>query len=100
MHAHRVIIAVALGVGLGASTKTAPNLDELMTRVGERIAEYYRRAQAVICTEKSTVQPIGLNLTPQGFPRTVESELRVETDAPDGDGPPEAKVLREIRKVN
>jgi hypothetical protein len=71
-----------------------------MTRVGERIAEYYHRAQNVICTEKSTVQPIGFNYSPYGFPRTVESELHVEADASDGDSMPEAKVVREIRKVN
>src|SRR5262249_44311121 len=66
-------------------------------RVGERIAEYYKRAQNVICTEKSTVQPIGFNYSLEGFARTVESELHVEAD---GDAPGEAKVVREIRKVN
>jgi hypothetical protein len=44
------------------------------------------------------VQPIDLQYSSQGFGRTVESELRVE--APDGDGSGEAKVLRDVRKVN
>src|SRR4029077_12722821 len=63
-----------------------------------RIAEFYKRAQNVICVEKSVVQQIGANYTPEGFARTVESELHVEAD--DGDAAGEAKVVREIRKVN
>jgi hypothetical protein len=95
----RSTIAAALAtLTVGATAQAPPAVDELLARVGERIAEYYRRAQNVICIEKSTVQPIGLNYSPQGFARTVESELRVEADA--GDAAGEAKVVREIRKVN
>jgi len=101
MRAHRLVTPLAFAaLATAAGAQSAPGIDELLTRVGDRIADYYRRAQAVICTEKSTVQPIGFNFSPQGFPRTVESELRVEADAPDGDGPAEAKILRDIRKVN
>jgi hypothetical protein len=71
-----------------------------MTHVGERVAHYYRRAQRVICVEHSTVQPIQSNWAPDGFPRTVESELRVESEAVDGETLPEAKVIRDIRRIN
>jgi hypothetical protein len=71
-----------------------------MAHVGERIAEYYRRAHSVICIERATVQPILTTWTPEGFARTVESELRVESEATDGDDIPEAKVVREVRRVN
>ena len=71
-----------------------------MTRVGERVAEYQRRAQSVICVEKSTVQPIQSNWAPDGFSRTVESDLRVESEAADGDTLPKAKVIRDIRRIN
>ena len=80
------------------SAQAPPDVDQLLTRVGERIAEYYKRAQNVICTEKSTVQPIGRDFGPIGFARTVESELHVESEA--GDAPGEANVIREVRKVN
>jgi hypothetical protein len=105
MHAHRLIarlapLAAAALCAATAGAQGTAGVDELMRRVGERIADYYHRAQNVICTEKSTVQPIGFNFAPYGFPRTVESELHVEADAPDGDTIPEAKVVREIRKVN
>jgi hypothetical protein len=54
----------------------------------------------VICLENSTVQPIGTNWTPEGFARTVESELRLESDALDGPGLPGVKVIRDVRRVN
>jgi hypothetical protein len=72
----------------------------LMSRIGERLVDYYRRAQSVICVERSTVQPIASNWSPEGFSRTVESELRVESEAPDGDVLPEAKVIRDVRRIN
>jgi hypothetical protein len=92
------LTAVLATLVVGAAAQAPPAVDELLARVAERIAEYYRRAQSVVCTEKATVQPIGWNYTPEGFARTVESELHVEAEA--GDAPGEAKVVREIRKVN
>ena len=71
-----------------------------MTRVAERVAEYYRRAQSVVCVERSTVQPIQSNWTPDGFARTVESELRVESEFADGDSPPTTRVIRAVRRIN
>jgi hypothetical protein len=94
------LTTIALSASVSALTYAAPDVDMLLGRVGDRIAEYYRRAQNVICVEKSTVQPIGWNLTPDGFARVVESELHVEAEADDGNGPGEAKVVRAIRKVN
>lgn len=85
---------------VGVAAQDRPAVDDLLARVGDRIAEYYLRAQNVICIEKSTVQPIGWNYSPQGLARTVESELHVESE-PGYDNPSgEARVIREIRKVN
>jgi hypothetical protein len=72
----------------------------LVAEVGERVAAYYQRAQRLVCTERSTVVPIGKDWSVQGFARTVESELRVELDGADGDGLPAARVTRQIRRVN
>jgi hypothetical protein len=92
------VIAAMLAATGATSAGQAPDLDTLLARVADRIAEYYRRAQSVVCVEQSVVQPIDANnLAPQGFARRVESELRVELDGSD-DG--EAKVVRQIRKVN
>lgn len=103
MNARALTLAVPMAALAAVATSSAqaptpPAVEDLLARVGQRIAEFYHRAQNVICIEKSTVQPIGWNYSPDGFPRTVESELHVEADA--GDAPGEARVVREVRKVN
>ena len=76
-----LVVLVALeGAPTTAGAQAEPGIDELLARVGERIADFYAKAQHVICTEVSTVQPIDLSYSSQGFARTVESELRVEAD--------------------
>src|SRR3954465_14691285 len=82
-----------------AASQASQDVTACMRLVGERVAEYHRRMQSVMCVERSTVQPIQSNLSPDGFSRTVESDLRVEFDA-DGDAPPTATVVREVRRIN
>lgn len=74
----------------------------LLARVGERVAEYYKRVQNVVCNEKSTVQPISVGFSIDGFARTTESELRIEaaTDDGDGDGSKEPAFVRRIVRIN
>jgi hypothetical protein len=99
-------VAVALtavcvcSVSLQAGRPAPVDLETLLARVGQRVVEYYRRARQVVCLERSTVQPIQSNWSPDGLARTVESELRVDFDAVDGDALSEAQVLREIRHIN
>ena len=98
-------LAAALGVlGIiagGVTAQAPPDIDTLLARVGERIAEYYRRAQNVICTEKNTAQPVGHDYAPVGFARVTEYELHVESDAnADGGDSPDAKVVRALLRVN
>jgi hypothetical protein len=96
-----VVAAVAVCAGWVSAAPQAPTeLEALMAHVGERVADYSRRARNVICVEQSTVQPIQGNWTPDGFARTVESDLRVESGDADGDTLPEAKVIRDIRRIN
>jgi hypothetical protein len=86
---------------LAAATVTAqapPDIETLLAKVGERIADYYKRAQNVVCTEKTMVQPVGSDYSPRGFARVTEYELRVETDA-DGETT-DAKIVRQLLKVN
>jgi hypothetical protein len=93
-----LLTAVALGTLTATPAQAQPNVDELLLRVGDRVAELYKRAKNVICIETSTVQPIDSSHSPQGFARTVESELRVEIDG--GQTPGEAAIVRKVRKVN
>jgi hypothetical protein len=101
-HARLVVIgSVVVCAGwLSAAPQAPPDTEALMRRVGERVAEYQRRAQSVICVEESTVQPIQSDWALDGFSRTVESELRVESEAANGDTLPDARVIRDIRRIN
>jgi hypothetical protein len=99
---HLVVVgSVAVCACWVAAAPPAPeDLAALMAHVGERVADYGRRAQNVICVERSTVQPIGSNWSPDGLSRTVESELRIESDGADGDMLPGVRVIRDVRRIN
>ena len=72
----------------------------IIARVGERVLEYYERAQNLMCLERSTVLPIDARWNAQGMARTVDSELRVAFDVTDGESFPAARVSREVLSVN
>ena len=91
-----VLGSMVLGSTAHAADDT-PKVDELLERVATRIAEFYRRAENVICIEKSVVQHLGIDQSLDGMARVVESELHVESDEADGG---EAKVVREIKTIN
>ncbi|MSO57331.1 MAG: hypothetical protein EXQ55_10510 [Acidobacteria bacterium] len=91
-------LALALAPLASAGAKAQPNVDELLLRVGERVADFYTRAKNVTFIETSTVQPVDSSHSPQGFVRTVESDLHVEIDG--GQAPGDAAIVRKIRKVN
>jgi len=100
----RAILALALPAALGfvlsapaAGAQAPPPIDDLLARVGDRIAEFYKRAQHVVFLEISTVQPLDRHYSSDGFARIVESEMRVEPAAGDA---AEATIVREVRKVN
>ena len=67
----------------------------LMARIGERVAAYYQRAQRLICTERSSVVPIGNGGIVPDFSRTVESEVRIEID-----DALVARVTRQVQRIN
>jgi len=92
-----VALALALGAMTVAGAQAQPNADEVLVRVGERVAEFYKRAMNVICIETSTVQRVDFNNSPDGFARTVESELHFEAD---DQAPGAAAIVRKVRKVN
>jgi hypothetical protein len=92
----RLAAALALAVTVRLSAQ-APDVTTLLDRISDRLVQYYKRAQSVVCLEKSTVQPIGHDLSPRGFGRVTEYELRVESEA---DDPADVKVVRELLRIN
>jgi hypothetical protein len=91
-------LVLVLATMTPAGAQAQPNADELLVRVGERVAEFYNRAKNIVFIETSRVQRIDFGNSPEGFARTVESELHVEADS--GQAPGEAAIVRKIRKVN
>jgi hypothetical protein len=99
----RAALAGALVVAaVGLTAQERIGLEEVLDRVGEKIEQYFARAQRIVFIETTTIQNVGSNMSPEGFARVLESEVRVETlpGDGDGDGSAETKVLRELRKVN
>src|SRR4051812_39729138 len=93
---------IVLAAAATVTAQAAPDVETLLARVSGRLADYYKRAQSVVCIEKSTVQPIGSSFNPTGFARVTESELRVEPDLEtEGDGgATNARVIRQIVRSN
>ncbi len=58
----------------------APDLETTLARAAERVADYFARAQSLVCLEIVHMQPLGTGLGPDGVGRTVESELRLSWD--------------------
>jgi hypothetical protein len=79
----------------------ALDLATVMQRAGDKVEQYFARAQSLVCLETVRLQPLGSGLTPDGFGRTVQSELRLSWDPfSPNDTPPEARTLRQVLKVN
>lgn len=89
-------------LSVSAAAQAPPDIDTLLARVSERIADYYKRAQSVMCIEKTTVLPLASGLMPNGFARVTESELRVEPDGANAGeaSTPSASFVRQIVKIN
>lgn len=98
------LVVLGLAVATAATPQSSPAVDlgAVLTRVGERVADYFARAQSLICRETIRVQKITPNFSSDGSSaRQLIYDLRVAWEpAPDGDGLPEAKVLREIVSIN
>lgn len=98
--AHNIVMtAVAAGAaGLTVSAQS-PDMHVLLSRVGARVEEFYKRVQSLMCVEKVTTQPIRSDFSMDGFARVLEYDLRVEMASIDSlDDDP--SFVRELRKVN
>jgi hypothetical protein len=92
------VLAVLTAV---AAAQPQGDLVAVLARVSDRVQRYYGRAQSIVCIERVSVQPMRHDMTPDGFARVLEFELRIDWDATsENDQPLEARVLRELRKVN
>lgn len=78
---------------------TGPDLAAVLQRVGERVEQYFTRAQSIVCIEIVGLLPFDAPGTSRS--RTVESELRLSWEPTDENPVPiEARTLRQVIKVN
>jgi hypothetical protein len=100
----RVLVGLcAASAAAWAQTSAPPDPDLATTlqRAGERVEQFFTRAQTIVSTETVRLQTLGNGLTPDGFARTVESELRLTWKAAAGaDASADAQVERRVMKVN
>lgn len=92
---------VALGAVLSAQSSPAIDIAGVLTRAGERVTEYFARAQSIMCLEKVSLQKLAMGWSADGPARMVESELRLSWEpSADNPTPTEAKTLRQVLRVN
>ena len=88
-----------LASSLVAAQPASPGLADVLQRVGERVEQYFARAQSIVCLEIVGLMPVDAIGTSRG--RTVESELRLSWEPTDENPIPiEARTLRQVIKVN
>ena len=95
-------ILTVLGVCVSAAQRTVHiDLEGVLERAGARVADYFARAQSIVCLEKVSWQRLSMGFSADGPPRFVESELRLSWQpSPEDPTPKEARALRQVLKVN
>jgi len=95
-----ILLSSALTATLSAR-QAAPDIIAILQRAGERVTEYFTRAQSIMCLEKVALQRLNIGFGADGPARLVESELRLSWEpTPENPIPTEAKTLRQVVKVN
>lgn len=86
---------------LGSAKLTPGDLGDVLTHVGERVEDYYRRAQSIVCVETVRVQAVGSDLMPDGLAHVRQNEVRVSWEpSPDDDTPATVTILRQLLTVS
>jgi hypothetical protein len=94
-------LIVALTAVISAEQLPAIDLAAVLDRAGERVTEYFARAQSIVCLEKVSLQRLAMGYGADGPARHVESELRLSWEpSPDNPTPTEARTLRQVLRVN
>ena len=94
-------LCLALSAALSANQHASVDVAGVLERAGVRVAEYFARAQAIVCLEKVSLQRLGMGFGADGPARSVESELRLSWEpTPANPTPKEAKTIRQVLRVN
>ena len=94
-------LVVALGAALSAQAIPAVDVAAVLQRAGDRVTEYFARAQSIMCLEKVLLQKLAMGWSADGPARMVESDLRLSWEpSAENPTPTEAKTLRQVVRVN
>jgi hypothetical protein len=94
-------LIVALAAVLSAEQGQFVDVSSVLQRAGERVSEYFARAQSIMCLEKVSLQRLSAGFSADGPARMVESELRLSWEpSEENPTPTEAKTLRQVMRVN
>ncbi|MBY0495231.1 MAG: hypothetical protein K2Y23_13550 [Cyanobacteria bacterium] len=92
---------VALAGSLSADQPQVKDVTTVLRRAGDRVAEFFTRAQSIMCLEKVSLQRLNMSYGADGPSRRVESELRLSWEpSPENPTPTEARTLRQVLRVN
>jgi hypothetical protein len=94
-------LLTALAASLSADQSVATDITGVLHRAGEKVTEFFARAQSIMCLEKVSLQKLGMGFGADGPARHVESELRLSWEpSPDNPMPTLARTLRQVVRVN
>lgn len=94
------MLALLAGSVAAGQAVEQPGLADVLERVGERVQQYFARAQSIVCIEIVGLLPVD-SMSAYSRARTVESELRLSWEPTDENPVPiEAHTLRQVIKVN
>ena len=93
---------LALAVSPTSSPAAGPDVEIILSQVGDRVREYFRRAQSLIALETVNLLPIGAeqSFSPSTRPRRLVYELRLAWEAPPTGEAPDASVMRKLLTIN
>lgn len=96
-----VLVGLIATSAVSAQAPLRQSLESLLHSAGEKVEQYFARAQSLVCLEVVRLQPLSSGLSADGFARTVESELRLAWDPfAHSEEPPEARTVRQVLRVN
>ena len=98
-----LVVAIAVSAAAPQAQRGDPALPltETLARVGDRVEQWYARAQSLVSLESVWIQPLRSDLTAVDFPRRLAYELRLAWDAPaDGGELPQANVVRQLLTIH
>jgi hypothetical protein len=98
---NKALPALIVALTATLSARQGVDVSDLLKHAGQRVTEYFTRAQSIMCLEKVALQRLNFGMSAEGPARFVESELRLSWEpTPENPIPTEAKTLRQVLRVN